>query len=55
VEKRHQPKVLIKKRSDIVSEMDQEINKVTDESVANLHAVYGEACIVQISKRSMRK
>ena len=45
---------MIKKRNVAVSEMDQEINKATHASVATLQAVYGEACTVQVSKRSRR-
>ena len=37
-----------------MSEMNQEINKATDKSVATLHAVYGEACTIHVSKRSKR-
>ncbi len=54
MEVRRQQEVLIKKTNDALSEMDQEINKVTDESVATLHAVYGEACTIKVSKRSRR-
>ncbi len=54
-EKRDQKEVLInKKRKHEVSEMVQEINTATHECVASLHAVYGEACTLQASKRSTR-
>ena len=51
---RRQEEALIKERNAAVSEMDQEINKTTHESVATLQAVYGEACTIQVSKRSRR-
>ena len=54
VEVRRQEEALIKKINVAVSEMDQEINKATHESVVTLHAVYGEACTVHVSKRSKR-
>ena len=54
MEVRRQQGVLIKKTNVALSEIDPEINKVTDESVATLHAVNGEACTIQVSKRSIR-
>ena len=55
MEVRRQEEALIKKRNAAVSEMDQEINKATHESVVTLRAVYGEACtLLQLSKRSKR-
>ena len=54
VEVRRQQEALIKKNNVVMSELNQEIYKATDESVATLQAVYGEACTVQVSKRSRR-
>jgi hypothetical protein len=52
VEVRRQQEALIKKRKAAMSEINQEIYKATDESVATLHAVYGEACtVLHVSKR----